>query len=239
MRKTSNPLNSQYVGDRERTLYIDEKPVTSIDLSLATEIKPTAFYGYEALESVTIGNSVTVIGDSAFYHCGSLQTVSFNNATKLKTIEFGAFRACDALQSITIPSSVETIAPYAFYACDNLRTVKVGDGVTDIGYRAFQQCKALSSLTLGSSLEKIEESAFSFCESLTTVRIPASVNFIGQYAFDYSGLRTAYFESPTGWKFNRGVGTVNYVDIEGLDDPNTAAEHLIVDYVGKHWEKQI
>ncbi len=242
VRNTSNPIYAKYVGDLDRELYIADSLVTDIEMTGIAEIKPTAFYGYKKLENLTIGSAVETIGDSAFYACDQLKSVTLDGATKLSTIGYGAFWMCEELQSITIPNSVTKIERSAFQNCYKLQSADIGDKVTYIGISAFGSCKQLSSLTLGAGVDKIDENAFSYCESLTTVKIPASVTFIGKYAFDYSGLQTAIFENPIGWKVNKGIGTVKYVDIEGLEDPETAAKLLILDplsngYVGNDWEK--
>ena len=57
-----------------------------------------AFYDCRGLTSVTIGDSVTYIGDGAFYNCSSLT-------------------------SITIPEGVEYIGYKAFYNCRGLMSV--------------------------------------------------------------------------------------------------------------------
>ena len=66
-----------------RTLYIDNQPLTNAVLEGITEIKPYAFYFCTNLESVTIGDSVTSIGDWAFCSCSSLTRIDFDG-TKIQ-----------------------------------------------------------------------------------------------------------------------------------------------------------
>ena len=70
---------------------------------------------------MTIPDSVTSIGDSAFYNC-------------------------TGLTSVTIPDSVTSIGNYAFYSCDNLTSATIGDSVTTIGSYAFEYCTSLTSI---------------------------------------------------------------------------------------------
>ena len=65
-----------------------------------------------------IPNSVTSIGDGAFYNCKSLQSITIpNSVTKIGN---RAFSGCGSLQSITIPNSVTKIGDEAFSYCTHL-----------------------------------------------------------------------------------------------------------------------
>ena len=74
-------------------------------------------------KTTVIPNSVTNIGDMAFWNH-------------------------DGLTSITIPNSVQSIGISAFYWCKGLSTVTIGSGVTSIGDGAFASCDALESVTI-------------------------------------------------------------------------------------------
>ena len=65
-----------------------------------------------------IGSSVTSIGDSAFYYCDMLKSVTIPDS--VTSIEGGAFSGCSGLTSVTIPSSVTSIGEYAFDGCSGL-----------------------------------------------------------------------------------------------------------------------
>ena len=73
------------------------------------------FYRNKTLKSVTIGNSVTSIGDYAFYYCSGLTSVTIPNS--VTSIGYGAFYDCSGLTSITIPNSVTSIGNGAFNNC--------------------------------------------------------------------------------------------------------------------------
>ena len=75
------------------------------------------------LLSITIPNSVSTIGASAFYKCSGLISVSIQNGVKI--IGDNAFNQCQGLESIVIPSSVTELYPFAFANCNNLSFVKV------------------------------------------------------------------------------------------------------------------
>ena len=129
----------------------------------------------------TIPNSVTTIGDSAFWDCDSLTSINIPNS--VTTIGKGAFSGCDSLTSINIPNSVTTIGDYAFSDCGSLTSINIPNSVTTIGKWAFSGCISLTSINIPNSVTTIGEHAFSDCYSLTSINIPNSVTTIGKSAF--------------------------------------------------------
>ena len=115
------------------------------------------------LKSLVIPDSVTNIGDYAFWGCTSLK-------------------------SLVIPDSVTSIGDYAFDGCCSLRCVVISDGVTSIGNYAFWGCKSLKSLVIPDSVTHIGNGAFNACSSLKSLVIPASVgNIIGNPFSGWNG----------------------------------------------------
>ena len=112
--------------------------------------------------SVTIPNSVTSIGDNAFY-------------------------GCTGLTSITIPNSVTSIGKSAFDNCTGLTSITIPNSVTSIGEFAFSGCTGLTSITIPNSVTSIGEFAFGDCTGLTSITIPNSVTSIGKFAFRNTG----------------------------------------------------
>ena len=92
---------------------------------------------FRSLTSVTIPNSVTSIGDFAFYDCSGLTSVS-------------------------IPNSVTSIGWYAFYECRGLTSVTIPNSVTEIGEGAFGKCSGLTRIDAYPNPEKVRtgEDAF-------------------------------------------------------------------------------
>ena len=77
------------------------------------------------------GHAVTAIGNSAFYSCGSLTSVTIPGG--VTSIGNSAFYSCDSLTSITLPDGVTSIGNSAFYSCNSLTSVTIPDSVTNIG----------------------------------------------------------------------------------------------------------
>ena len=157
---------------------------TSFTIDAGTlQICGGAFSGCSGLTSVTIPNSVTLIGVGAFE----------------PLIGVGAFERCTGLTSVTIPNSVTSIGGSAFERCTGLTSVTISNSVTSIGSSAFSYCSGLTSVTIPNSVTSIGNSAFSGCSGLTSVTIPASVTSIGYQAFfGCTGLTfvTCYAETP-------------------------------------------
>lgn len=72
-------------------------------------------------KNTVIPESVTTIGDRAFYYCTQLTSIVIPEG--VTTIEESAFRSCTALTEITIPASVTSIGSYAFEECTSLTSV--------------------------------------------------------------------------------------------------------------------
>lgn len=82
--------------------------------------------------SITIPNSVTTIGDYAFWGCEQLTEITIPNS--VTAIGNNAFENCRSLTSVNIPYSVTSIGNYAFEDCSNLTSITIPNSITSIGY---------------------------------------------------------------------------------------------------------
>lgn len=153
-----------------------------------TSIGQSAFESCFSLDSLIIKDAATSIGKSAFDGCSHLTTLSLGE--NITTIGDYAFQRCSYLTNVTIPQRVTSIGRQAFYLTD-LNTLTIKGPINSMGYAAFAGCTNLTSLSLYDGIQTIGEGAFINSTSLEAVTIPQSVTSIGASAFaNCSNLRT-------------------------------------------------
>ena len=140
------------------------------------------FYKNTNIESVSIEDGVTSIGDGTFCYCENLTSITIPDS--VTSIGRYAFECCTSLSSVTIPDSVTSIGVAAFDGCTSLTDVTIPDSVISIGDSAFSSCTNLTSVTIPDSVMSIGNDAFNSCWDLTSVTIPDSVTSIGYSAFE-------------------------------------------------------
>jgi len=134
----------------------------TIEGVIVTAIGRDAFAHYggdvRLLEEITLPDTVSVLGDYAFFGC-----------TKLKAID--------------LPDGIETIDVSTFTNCVSLKSVDFPKGLKTIESMAFDNCTALEKIELPEGLERIDTSAFERCTSLAELNVPSTVkscsSFIG------------------------------------------------------------
>lgn len=114
-----NSLTSVEISGLETWCSIKFSNCYSNPLTLAHHL----YQNGEEIINLTIPNTVTSIGDYAFYGCNPLTSVKLSNS--VTTIGENAFFNCNQLSSLIIPSSVKSIGDYAFSQCPLLTLITV------------------------------------------------------------------------------------------------------------------
>ena len=161
----------------DRDIYI---PTVSPAGDTVTAIGPAAFRGYTDIDSITVPDTVTTLGNYAF-HGSSVKQVYFEG--ELTSIPYCAFYQCSQLTEVNIPDTVTSFGTSAF---DGAKLVTL---VLPEGFKTFGSYSVLGNSTL------------------ETVYIPSSVTAINKGAFNNCGAFDLYYGgSQTDWN-NVSKGT--------------------------------
>ena len=170
------------------------------------------FIGCRSLTSLVIPDSVTNIGDYAFWNCRSLTDIVIPDS--VTSIGDWAFWGCESLSSLVIPDSVTSIGDWAFWGCESLKYISIPKSVICLNGNPFfkwdgkLEClspnfiyeddvlfnkdkskiiafrdKNATSYVIPDSVTRIEDYAFWNCRFLSNIVIPDGVTSIGVCAF--------------------------------------------------------
>ena len=115
-------------------------------------IADATFAKLENLTSVTIPDSVSLLGNFAFYGCYNLK-------------------------SVNIPGSISRIDKYTFDGCSSLTNINIGDGVAELSNYAFGNCCSLSNVFIPKSVYSVSPYTFDGCSSLTSINVSEESQF--------------------------------------------------------------
>lgn len=136
----------QYYGNSTSSTtsstYHIPRSLKSVKITGSSYIPTGAFYNCAGLTSIELSNSVTTIGDSAFFGCQGTLTIN-SDLDNFPSSEEGGF--CGAKFS----------------------EIVIGDNVTKIGKFAFADLVKLKKITLGKSVNRVLSNAFTGCVNLS------------------------------------------------------------------------
>lgn len=163
------------IGDRA---FADCKNVNRIILpNTITTIGDRAFYN-SGLEDFTVPASVKELGSQIFFQADNLGTVHYNSDVANESASvFGA----TAVKKVVFGG--KKVPAYVCQGASELLEVVMEKTVTEIGNNAFEDCTNLSNVTIPDSISAIGEASFAGCSALSAVVIPDSVIRINQRAF--------------------------------------------------------
>lgn len=149
---------------------------------------------YPDATKVVIPDSVTSIGDCAFYECTNLTSITIS--ANITSIGEKQFRFCPNLDNIDVDKNNtaycsvdgvlfnEDMTSLIRYPAGKTNSVYiVPDGVVNIEDYAFESCINLVSVVLPDGLINIGNFAFNTCSNLSNVSIPTTVANIGDTSF--------------------------------------------------------
>ena len=181
-------------------------------LTRSESIPASAFYACRNLKVVGLPETLTEIGDFAFYGCQSLAYITTGKTT-LKTVGRNAFTNCEKLLTLDIPSTAETLGLAMLEGCRSLESLTLpfvggnrvgytsptsGEDAVDpaettyLGYifgasdYTFTQGylpASLMTVALHEGCGNIPANAFFECDVLREITLPVGVATIGRRAF--------------------------------------------------------
>lgn len=182
--------------ERNYDLYVDGMLVNNLQIPEGVTGIGKGIFSYSTITAITVPESLTVIGEFAFYDCDNLKQLSMLN--NVSNISNQAFADCNNLEQIILSEKVSYIFNYAFYRCDNLTQVTLTDNVLFIGEEAFGDCIKLTEVSVSKDIStsvefvpRYEEDvptvcmlAFSGCEALKKVTFPDRIESIQYGVFN-------------------------------------------------------
>ena len=202
-----------------------------------TRIGSSAFHD-SFVTSVTIGDSVTSIGSSAFARCSGLTNIEIpNNVT---VIENSAFSECYRLTSVTLGNNVTEIGAWVFQNCSSLTNIEIPDSVTVIGDKAFESCTGLTNVTIGSSVTEIGTQAFSGCRGITSITCKAIIPPVcSNLVFSSVDISIPVYvpetSIPTYRRTKQWSSFTNYVALDSISEEAYIEEDYSVQYLDRNY----
>ena len=193
--------------------------ITQASIGNNVEIIPDNFARNSKVTTITIPESVKIIGAEAFSMCYQLNQLTMPDG--VESIGDCAFSNCYNLTTLTIPRELNAIGTWSFNGCEvnnltwnaracyynggmstyGITQVHVGDEV-EIIPQSFVYYSQISSVDLPNTVNYISSNAFNCCYNLTSIIIPDNVTIIGNSAFSScSNLTSAKFP-----KFLNSIG---------------------------------
>ena len=145
-----------------------------------TEIGDYAFSS-AVMRTVSIPDTVSAIGTSAFYNCRNLEEIVIPDSVRY--VRDGLFSRCLNLKKAVLPDQVTALGKITFFQCESLESVKLPSHLEIIRRACFQQCHSLKTLQLPASLKQIDDNVFDDCTSLEEVSLPVGLKTIGDNTF--------------------------------------------------------
>ena len=172
---TANAFGANIISNT----YENGKGVIKFDGNV-TKIGESAFFGCQNLKSVTIPESVTTIENNPFAYCDNLAEFNgkFVSADKHCIIVNNVLQSFTpiSLKSYSIPNSIVSISNYAFVNCQSLTQIIIPKSISSIGNRAFDYCNSLKTVyCMPDTPPTLGDNAFGASSSTRKIYVPESL----------------------------------------------------------------
>ena len=166
-------------GDGKTLLsYPTAKAYSSYPVASGTETIGEYAFFHSKVQTVFLPDTVSTIGDYAFYYASELSSINF--PTALTSIGDSAFFACQSLTAVDIPATITQIGPSAWAACTSLPAITVA--AENPNYTAVDGVLYTKDMTV--------LKVYPFAKSGVTFTVPDSVVELEAYAFAYTGMQS-------------------------------------------------
>ncbi len=181
--------------------YLNIKNVTFAEGCELESIGGYAF-GQSKLEAIDIPDSVSKIGNNAFYNCQQLVSIELPQGGKLKELLGNTFYGASKLKSIVVPEGVTWLGYGVFYNCYALESAVLPNSLASMDTSVFTNCRELKSVNLpdNAAFTKLPAYTFQNCASLEEITIPDSVEVISSSAYGTPGYWYSAFSGCTSLK---------------------------------------
>lgn len=190
-------------------------------------IAESAFQSQLDITSLSLPNSMMVIGDGAFSRCSGL-TGRLELPNSVTSIGNLSFYGCSGFTgSLVLPNSLKTIGNAAFSA-DMLSGDNMGftgeliipNAMVSIGDYAFYRCYGITSISISESVETI--GSYSFTETGWYTALPDGIVYKDRWYLGYKGASTGTLNLEEGARGVAGRAFYNRYNFTGdLVIPNS------------------
>ena len=140
---------SMNVKNIQPYLAYNNKYVKTLAIDYDGELPSYAFTNCSNMQSVTLGQKVSAIGNCAFQSCSSLEAVEIPDIVTM--LNDYVFQGCSSLQEVKLGSQLKTINQYAFSGCSSLPSITIPSAVTNIYNYVFNNCTGLKTVNIADS----------------------------------------------------------------------------------------